>query len=476
MDSALAAAIALHRRGQIREAEVQYRLILADSPTMAEAHNALGIALQHQGKPEEAAECFRRAVALKPDYAGAFGNLGAALTLLGRGKEAIAALERALALDPANPEAHYNLACACQAEDQWDRAVAGYHRTIALRPTHSGACNNLGILLRSLGRLDEALTAYCQALAATPDAPNIHYNYAQTLLENGDFARGWAEHEWRFAAGIAQDRHTDVPRWRGEPLAGRSILVWAEQGHGDSIQFCRYLPSLARLGARVVFEVQPPLERLCRSLSDITVVARGQPLPACDLQVPLMSLPRLMGDLSPALPYLAPDAAEAKAWAETLGPRLRPRIGLVWAGSPTHKDDRNRSLPPEMLAPVTALPGADFFSFQVGPAASGAMARVTDLSPRLGDFAQTAAALCQVDLLIAVDTAVLHLAGALGRPAWALLPFAPDWRWLQHRDDSPWYPSLRLFRQERRQDWETVMARVSESLGAVIAASGARGR
>ena len=473
MDSLLAAAIALHRRGLIREAEAQYRRILADAPDHAETHNALGIALQQQDKPVEAARCFRRAVAIRPDYAGALANLGAALKAAGQSDLAIAALEQALALDPDNADFQYNLACLWQDDDRPEQAITGYHRAIALNPAHSGAYNNLGVVLRSLGRLDEALIAYSRSLAATPDNPMVRYNHAQALLESGDLQRGWTEHEWRFAAGIARSRHEHLPRWQGDDPCGRTILVWAEQGLGDSIQFCRFLPRLCRSGAQVVFEVQPPLVQLCRqSLTGIAVVARGHPLPACDLQVPLMSLPRLLGEVAWEGPYLQSDATESAQWSVTLGPRHRPRIGLVWAGSPTHKDDRNRSLPVGLLAPVIALAGADFFSFQVGPAANDVPVGVADLSPRLGDFAMTAAALGQMDLLIAVDTAVLHLAGALGRPAWALLPFVADWRWLRLRDDSPWYPRLHLFRQQRRQDWEAVMARVAGRLGDFIATSG----
>ncbi|MDO8606299.1 MAG: tetratricopeptide repeat-containing glycosyltransferase family protein [Phaeospirillum sp.] len=470
MNSPLAAAIADHRRGLVREAEAQYRRLLAADPGCAEAHNALGIALQQQGKPAEAAGCFRRAVAIKPDYVGAHGNLGAALKTLGWLDQAVVALEQALALDSGNAESHYNLACAYQEGGQFEQAIAGYRRTVALTPNHSGAYNNLGIIFKSLGRLDEAMAAYARSIACAPDNPVVRYNHAQALLESGDFKRGWAEHEWRFAAGIALARHSELPRWQGEALTGRTILVWSEQGLGDTIQFCRYLPLLSHRDAKVIFEVQPQLERLCRSsLADITVVARGQPLPDCDFQVPLMSLPGLMVETPAATAYLHPIADEARAWGATLGPRLRPRIGLVWAGSPTHKDDRNRSVPVESLRPMTELTGAEFYSFQVGPAANGQITGVTDLSSRFDDFAATAAALGHMDLLIAVDTAVLHLAGALGRPAWALLPFAPDWRWLRHRDDSPWYPSLRLFRQERRQDWESVIARVIGQLRVFIA-------
>ena len=465
MDSSLAAAITLHRQGHLDEAEAAYRRILGHSPHMAEAHNALGIALQQQGKPAEAAVSFRRAVALKPDYAAAHGNLGAALKALGEPEQALAALEQAMILAPDSAEAHYNMASALQEDGQWEPAIGLYERAIALNPSHAGAHNNLGIVLKSLGRLDQALLAYAASLAAE-DNPVVHYNHAQALLEAGDFQRGWAEHEWRFAAGIAQSRHTHLPRWTGEPLAGRSVLVWAEQGNGDSIQFCRYLPLLTQAGAQVVFEVQAPLERLCRSLPEITVVARGQPLPDCHVQVPLMSLPALMGNVAWSGPYLAPDQAEVMRLGGLLRPRIRPRIAMVWAGSPTHKDDHNRSVPAELLRSALATADADLFSFQVGPSASGDLAGVTDLSPHLSDFASSAAALSHMDLVITVDTAMLHLAGALGLPVWGLIAFAPDWRWLHREETSDWYPSLRLFRQPKPQDWVTVVERIRSQLEA----------
>ena len=466
MDSPLAAAIALHRQGRLREAEAEYRRILAITPDLAEAHNALGIALQQQGKPAEAGDCFRRAVALKPDYAAAHGNLGAALNVLGETAPALAALEQAMLLAPESAEAHYNLACALQESGQLEPAIGLYERAIALNPRHAGAYNNLGIVQKSRGRLDEALAAYAASLALA-DNPVVRYNHAQALLEAGEFQKGWAEHEWRFAAGIAQDRHTHLPRWAGEPLAGQRILVWAEQGNGDSIQFCRYLSLLTQTGAQVVFEVQPPVERLCRSLPGVTVVARGQPLPLppCQVQIPLMSLPAVLGACSWTGPYLSADPSEAASWEEKLGPRRRRRIGLVWAGSPTHKDDHNRSIEVEMLLAALVKADADLFSLQVGPAARSDLAGLTDLSPDLSDFASSAAALRQMDLVIAVDTAILHLAGALGLPVWGLIAFAPDWRWLHQGETSAWYPSLRLFRQPKPEDWLTVM----ESIGDQIA-------
>lgn len=470
MQTRLASAIERHRRGLVGEAEMEYRRILADHPDFAPAHNALGIALAQQGRPAEAAAAFQRACALQPDYAAAHGNLGAALLGQGRRDAARQAFAAALALDEGLAEAHYNLASLDQQDGALDQAIAGYDRAVALDPRHSGAYNNRGMSLRAAGRLDEALDSYARAAALAPADPLIRYGQAQALLEAGDFAQGWPEHEARFAAGIAAARHADLPRWQGEDLSGKTVLVWAEQGLGDSIQFCRYLPLLAARGATVVFEVQEPLARLCRSLPGIEVVGRGAPLPRADFQVPLMSLPLRLHPtpFAPDTPYLAPITADAARWSELLGPRSCRRVALVWAGSPTHRDDANRSLPPERLGALDGVAGIEWFSLQVGPAAPGlarsGLGRVRDLSGQLGDLADTAAVLSRMDLLITVDTAVLHLAGAVGITAWGLLPFAPDWRWLRDRPDSPWYPSLRLFRQSRRRDWDSVMARVGEAI------------
>ncbi|OAN44022.1 hypothetical protein A6A04_09070 [Paramagnetospirillum marisnigri] len=467
-ESRLATAIERHKRGLLTEAEAEYRRLLDQFPDFAEAHNALGIALQQQEQVEAAADCFRVAARLKPDYVSARANLGAALLGLGRADEAVEALNAALDLDPANAEIHYNLAWAAQQHGDTESALAGYGRALALNPGHAAACNNTGLILRAQGRLAEAVAAYDLAVELAPANAVIRYGRAQARLESGDFAGGWRDHEARFVGGIALARHESRPRWDGEDIQGKPILVWAEQGLGDSMQFCRYLPILAQRGAQVVFEVQPPLERLCRqSLPGMTIVARGQPLPPCQVQVPLMSLPRLLGEM-PFWPgaYLRPDPAEAAAWKPRLGPRLRPRVALVWAGSPTHKDDRNRSLPLAVLAPLLALDGVDWLSFQVGEAAAQAedAPALRRLPHGLGDFADTAAALVHMDLVVAVDTAVLHLAGSLGLPAWGMLPFAPDWRWLQGRDDSPWYPSMRLFRQGPSRDWKEVVARLAETL------------
>jgi Flp pilus assembly protein TadD len=469
MDQQLAQAIALHKQGRIAEAESAYRRILAANPLVPEAHNALGIALQQQGKPDQALPCFATAVRLKPDYAGAHSNMGAALQLLGRIHEAMAAFERALVLDPNNAEARYNLASALHVQERLAEAEAGYRQVLAAHPGHVGAWNNLGIALRGLGRLDEAAQAYGRAIQLAPAIPDHHYNLAMALLEAGELARGWAEHEWRIRAGITPDAHAGVPRWAGDDPKGRTILVWAEQGLGDSLNFCRYLPMLATLGAKVVFEVQAPLAALCRaSMPDITVVARGEPLPAFELQVPLLSLPHLMGtETVAAIPatgaYLTPSSDSLAYWRHRLGTGDRRRIGLVWSGNKAQKNNHNRSVPFERLAPLFALDGIEWVSLQVGdpqPLPAG----VTDLADGLSDFDRTAGAMACLDLVVSVDTSVLHLAGAMNHAAIGMLCFAPDWRWLRGFDSSPWYPAMRLIRQEAPGDWDGVVERLAQAL------------
>jgi hypothetical protein len=280
----------------------------------------------------------------------------------------------------------------------------------------------------------------------------------------GRYARGWAEHEWRwqYRSFPASPRHTDSPSWRGDALAGRRLLTWAEQGLGDTLQFVRYTRLLAQRGANVVLEVQPELLRLMReSLPEVEVVARGTVPRRFDLQAPLLSLPHLLDtrvETIPAdVPYLHAQPERVAAWAQRLGePDGRLRVGLAWAGSPSFQNDRQRSLPVRHLAHLAEIPGVEWFSLQKNPAEPPPL-ELSDWTTELVDFADTAALMMHLDLVISVDTAVAHLAGALARPVWVLLPHPPDWRWFLDRTDSPWYPTARLFRQPRSADWSTVM-------------------
>jgi hypothetical protein len=337
------------------------------------------------------------------------------------------------------------------------------------------ALNNLARLASWELRLGEAMRLLDAALAARPDFPAARWTRAMARLQAGDMPGGWDDFEARWSLPeVGPGPAIPRPVWDGTPLAGRRLLLQPEQGLGDTIQFARYAPLLAARGGTVVLGVQPPLQRLLRSLEapGVTVVACGEVLPPIDCYLPLLSVPRVLrqglGDIPAAAPYLVAEPAAVARWRRRIGAACGGAlaVGLVWAGNPRHINDANRSLPPAQLAALAAVPGVRFFGLQCGPgrAVAPPLPEMVDLAAGLDDFAETAAVLAALDLLISVDTAPLHLAGALGRPAWALLPAVPDWRWLLGRVDSPWYPSLRLFRQPRPGDWAAVIAEVGVAL------------
>ncbi len=474
-DALYGLGVAAIRAGDAAGGEALLRRALAAMPEMAESHNALGIALQHQHRFDEAVACYRRAIALKADYAAAFGNLGAALQSQGRMDEAMACYQDILARWPNHADARYNLANAFQTSGRIAEAEDAYRAVLARNPAHADALNNLGIVLRDQGRLDEALAAYRLAIGLRPNDAGFHYNRALAQLEAGEGA-GWAEHEWRFAAGVTPPRDCAQPPWRGENPSGATILVWAEQGYGDTLQFARLAPRLTALGAKVVLEVQPELVRVLSGLPGIDrVISRGDAVPAFDFHVALLSLPALLG-IDPKAPTgltpLSVPGDLVPAWRERLGGAVKPRIGLVWAGNRHQRNDANRSMPWREASVLAARTDVEMVSLQVGAAAGEAIASgsaMPDLSPFLTDFAETAAALETLDLLVSVDTAPAHLAGALGRPVWTMLCFAPDWRWRRERSDCPWYPGMRLFRQPRPGDWGAVVAGIGDGLARLAA-------
>jgi Flp pilus assembly protein TadD len=464
-------------QGRPNEAIELHRRALAAKPDYAEAHCNLGIAL-YALRPSDSGEaeaCFERALALHPDFAEAHNNLGLILHHGHRTPEALARFRRALALKPGYAEAHNNLGFTLEAEGRLAEAGGAYQRAVQLKPDYAEAQNNLGGWHQLRGECAEAMACFERALALKPHFAIAHYNQALLHLLQGEFETGFREYEWRW--GFLPRREFSVPLWRGEPLAGKRILLHAEQGLGDAIQFLRYVPMVGAAGGQVALEVPQPLLRLAQEIPEVSRAIRcGEALPECDWQCPLMSLPLAFGtrlDTIPAqVPYLRiPVAARRKAdrlnWRGTA-----PRVGLVWAGSPKHKKDRDRSIPFQLLERLLSLAGVKFFSLQVGAAPGQAKAHgITDLAPHIDDLADTAALLERLDLLISVDTAVAHLAGALGIPAWVLLPFAPDWRWLLERADSPWYPSIRVFRQPRPGDWASVLDEVHQELPGLLARS-----
>ncbi len=507
---ALSAGLQHHHAGRLQQAEAIYRDVLRRDPDNPDALHLLGrIALQTrnlpiaaglieravrlkprsvayqcsfaqtlraQGNNDAAIERYRLAIKLDPASLEAHNNLGNLLQETGQSDAAIRHFERALALKPDSAEPHNNLGIALQRTGKLPEAIKHYRRAVALKADYANAWFNIGNWHRDSGNPQEATVSYEKALALNPDTPDGRMNLGMARLLMGDFERGWDGYEYRAMHGgraVVQDGSA-LPVWEGEPIAGKSILLHAEQGFGDTIQFARFAPFVAARGARVLLEVQPELKNLlAQSAGAERVLARGEPRPRFDIQCPLPSLPRALEtrlhNIPADIPYIRPDAALVEQWGGRLGRADTLRVGLVWAGNPHHHNDRNRSIPFTALQPLVEIAGISVYSLQKGPAGAQATGapRLLMLGEELRDFADTAAVLAHMDLIITVDTVLAHLAGAMGRRTWCLLPFAPDWRWLQEREDTPWYPTVRLFRQVERGNWAGVVARVCGELAAI---------
>lgn len=524
----LAAGAAAAALGKPASAQEHYREAIALRPKFAEAHLMLGNTLFDEGNLFAAAICYQQAIHIRPNYPKALCNLGNTLFNLRRMKEAVGCFERALALDPSLSSAHNNLGNALvecgeiqRAETCFLTAIeldphcpnfynslgnvllrrnalaqaeAAYRLALKLDPLYANAHINLATALMKLGRSDEMYSQYKRGLQLDPASHGARYNLSIADLRAGKLRKGWLGHEsrWDFAElklgrrsfAIAFGNTPATPQWKGEPFSGKTILLHAEQGLGDTIQFVRYVPMVAALGARVLLEVQPSLRGLLANLPSVAqIITRGEALPSFDLHCPLMSLPlafRTEIDTIPAeIPYLSVPAKEIAAArrsfrSHTDGPDTL-RVGIVWAGNPKHSGDSLRSTTLRSLEPLMQIPGLTLISLQVGPAAAqlhefcpkprkGSVPPILDAGPNLNDFGDTAALVASLDLLISVDTGVAHLAGALGVPVWILLPHLADWRWFEHREDSPWYPTARLFRQPSVGDWTGLVARVDHSL------------
>ena len=465
--------LAYRQQGQFREAIACFRESVVLEPQCAPAYFNLGLALQETGQRDQAIECYQAALQHNPADIRALLNLGVAWAAAGCHLEAAECYQRVLVSQPDCPEALNNLGSLHQASGSLPPAIACYRSAVRTKPDYVDAQVNLAIALREAGQFEEACSCHRAAIARQPDYPEAHSSLAFTLLLSGRFAEGWEEYEWRRKTRALRScqRQFSQPLWRGEPIHGKTVLLHTEQGMGDILQFIRYGQGLANRGARVIVECPNALRSVVATAPGISqVVSMGDPLPAFEFQVPLLSLPRIFATTLSSIPSDCPYLASERPFDLPGPPNAdgRVRVGLVWAGNPRHQNDRQRSIPLSILAPVVELQNVVFYSLQVGPRAAelktAEFSHVIDLSPQLHDFADTAAAMARLDLVIAVDTAVAHLAGALGTPVWTLLPHAPDWRWLLERETSPWYPGMRLFRQRAAGDWPGVIERVAVAL------------
>ncbi|MBB6250918.1 tetratricopeptide repeat protein [Nitrospirillum iridis] len=469
----------------IRRAIARLERAVAEAPTDIDIRFNLGVLLQADGRRDEAMAQYRQALVLNPFEARAHNALGIAHHDSGDLAQAMSCFEDALASDPDDPQAHNNMGHVMQIENRLDDALAFFDWALALRPDYPEALNNSGVVLQMQGRLDQAIALYRRAVALRPDYAAAHKNLGMTLLAAGRYEEGWNEFEWRWQDAQLADarRPFTCPQWRGERAPGRILLVHGEQGFGDSLQFCRYIPLMAERGLRVVVEVPLPLVRLMRRLPGVEmVVAHGQPLPPFDLHCPMMSLPLAFGTTLSTIPaprrYLVADPVEAEIWRQRLVAEApgdnRPKVGLVWAGAARAETpdvavaDRRRSMGLPALLPLLEQDNVRFVSLQKDAAEMDVPASLGGLIDSVVDFADTAALISNLDLVISVDTAVAHLAAAMGVNVWLLNRFDSCWRWLRERDDSPWYPSLNQFRQPRLGDWDGVVHSVRTALATVF--------
>ena len=473
----------LRRCGMPQEAAASLRRAIELDARLAQAHNDLGLALLTMGQAPEAVGCFERAVAADETMTDAQFNLGRSLRIAGDTERATRHLERAAALDPCHVQTQFELACVAESSDDPARCAAYCNRALELKPDFAGASLLLGNARLEQGDYPGAAAAYRRAMEIDPRLPQARYQLALSLLRDNDFAQGWPLFEARYDAafaGAVRAPLLPMPMWRGEDIPGGSLLVLTEQSYGDHIQFCRLVAQLAARDVRTFVCASPSLIDLMQSLRGCTAVVRNLEEAwdaGCDYWTFVGSLPchlHVNADGIPAdTPYLAADPQRVAAWHSRLEPfRDRFKVGLFWADRTSHVHDRNRSLTLEQLAPLAQVPGVAFFGLQQDERAQEAPPpgmTFTHCGDALHDFSDTAALLTELDLLITVDSAPAHLAGALRRPVWTLLPFRADWRWQTERTDTPWYPGMRLFRQPQPRDWRSVIDQVREALLALTA-------
>jgi len=471
--------VVLLKLGKLGESRSVLEKAVALAPKLPEIWCSLGNTLKEAGKLERAFACFREALSLEPSYAVAHNNAGNSLRALKRPREALTFYKRAVDLDSSYAEAWVNWGDALMEIGESEEALLRYERAVELNPGHALALNNQGVALFELGRFGEAEASYERAASIEPDMVGLHWNLALYHLTLGNLSEGWREFEWRWKSNSIINQE-DIPShpqplWLGsDPLLGRRILIHAEQGLGDTIQFCRYIPMVAKLGAEIIFEVQPPLVDLLSGLEGVSrILVKGDAVPPCDLQCPLMSLPLAfrtsLNDIPPLPIINSIGEAKLREWQDRLGPRSVTRVGLVWSGNPIHKNDRKRSI--KLMDLLPELPaGIEFFCLQPNLRTDerelmSSQGTIRFFGEQIANFTDTAALCRSMDLIISVDTSVAHLSGTLGRPTWVLLPPNADWRWLLRRSDSPWYPSVKLYRTSREDlSWNRIIRMVVADL------------
>ena len=488
-DALAAKGFALVQQEKITEALAIYEKVLNIEPEHFDTLQTLGSILVRFKQFDIAIQLLSRAIEINPNHAVPYYNLGIALKEVGRAEEALDSYNNAISIQPDYAEAYFNRGVTLKDLGRLDEELASYDQAIAFRPELVEAHCNRGDTLKALGNVEEAIASYDNAIAIEPSLAEAYWNKSSALLLKGDFERGWQHFEWRWKTPSLPlskaKRNFEEPLWLGDQsLQDKSILLYSEQGLGDTIQFCRYVSLVARLGAKVILEIQKPLWNLLKDLEGVSqLVARGDPLPAFDYQCPLMSLPLAfktsLTSIPGATPYLSVDAEHVDYWAKKLGVKTKPRVGLVWSGG--FRADQpevwavheRRNIALNQIVKLK-LPGIDFYSLQKGdPAESDLKALQAELWPEsnfynytseLQDFTDTAALIKNLDLVISVDTSTAHLAAAMGKPTWLLNRKDTCWRWLLDRSDSPWYPSVKLYRQEEKGNWDDVLWRVRDDL------------
>jgi tetratricopeptide (TPR) repeat protein len=479
--NSIESALRHQQSGNLTEAELLYRKILREKPNNSSACFGLAFVLGAKGHKDEAIKYYRKALKINPQFADAAFNLAGVYQEMCQFNEAIHYYEMSIRLNPEFASAHSNLGSILQQQGRFEEAIDLYQKALEFNPNLISAYNNMGLAFQEKGLYDKAMECYKTALSFDSRHPAVHFNTGVLLLLHGDYEKGWPEYEWRKQMTGYQSRYFNQPMWDGSGLSGKRLLLYNEKGYegfGDTIQFIRYAGRLAESGARIIVECRQELKSLLMTAEGIEdVIAEGDRMPYFDLHCPFLSLPLILEtkleDIPSYVPYLKTDFSTLKKWEE----RLRHddssfKVGIAWAGDPGHPRYQYRSCSLGQFAPFAQVQGISVYSLQKGTAAieekPPAGLNFFDCREDIVDFLDTAALIENLDLVISVDTAVAHLAGALGKPVWTLLPFVPDWRWLLNRDDSPWYPTMRLFRQPSAGDWDSAISHIAAELKKTI--------